>query len=63
MMRDKIAKWYAQKLWNKQMVLDAVEKGVISESDYKQIVSKSNFNEGLSNYNGAIREKDETVVI
>ena len=38
MMREKIAKWYAQGLWSVQMVKNAVEKGVITEQEYKEIV-------------------------
>ncbi len=37
-MKDKIAKWYAQGLWTAKMVHDAVDKGVITDKDYKDIV-------------------------
>ena len=37
-MKDKIAKWYAQGLWTAKMVHDAVDKGVITDNDYKDIV-------------------------
>lgn len=37
-MKDKIAKWYKQGLWTKEMVRNAVEKGIITEDDYNKIV-------------------------
>lgn len=37
-MKDKIARWYQQRLWSAQMVHDAVDKGIITEQDYQQIV-------------------------
>lgn len=37
-MKDKIAKWYKQGLWTKEMVRNAVDKGVITEADYAKIV-------------------------
>ena len=37
-MKDKIAKWYKQGLWTKDMVRKAVEKKVITKEDYKEIV-------------------------
>ena len=37
-MKDKIAKWYKQGLWTKEMVRNAVEKGIITEADYEEIV-------------------------
>lgn len=37
-MKDKIAKWYAQGLWTEDMVREAVEKGVISESEAEEIL-------------------------
>lgn len=39
-MKDKIAKWYKQGLWTKDMVRKAVEKKVITKEDYKEIVGK-----------------------
>lgn len=39
-MKNKIAKWYKQKLWSKAMVHDAVGKGIITESDYAEIVGE-----------------------
>ena len=37
-MKDKIAKWYAQGLWTAKMVRDAVDKGIITEQEYREIV-------------------------
>lgn len=37
-MRDKIKRWYEQGLWSAAMVHDAVDKGVITEEDYRNIV-------------------------
>ena len=37
-MKDKIAKWYKQGLWTKEMVRNAVDKGVITEADSAKIV-------------------------
>ena len=37
-MRDKIAKWYAQGLWTEDMVRQAVDKGVITESEAEEIL-------------------------
>ena len=39
-MKDKIAKWYKQGLWTKDMVRKAVEKKVITKKEYKEIVSE-----------------------
>lgn len=39
-MKDKIAKWYKQGLWTAEMVYQAVEKGVITEEDYLEIVGE-----------------------
>ncbi len=39
-MKDKIAKWYKQGLWTKDMVRKAVEKKVITKEDYKEIVGE-----------------------
>lgn len=38
-MRDKIAKWYAQGLWSRGMVLNAVKKGVLTEGEAGEILS------------------------
>ena len=37
-MRDKIAKWYAQGLWSREMVLNAVKKGVLTEGEAGEIL-------------------------
>lgn len=37
-MKAKIEKWYKQGLWSKEMVQNAVNKGVITAEDYKEIV-------------------------
>jgi hypothetical protein len=37
-MKEKIAKWYKQGLWTADMVQVAVEKGVITEDEAKQIL-------------------------
>lgn len=39
-MKDKIAKWYKQGLWTKDMVRKAVEKKVITKKDYKKIIGE-----------------------
>lgn len=38
-MKDKIAKWYAQGLWSREMVLNAVKKGVLTEGEAGEILS------------------------
>ena len=38
-MRDKSAKWYAQGLWSRDMVLNAVKKGVLTEGEAGEILS------------------------
>lgn len=40
-MKEKITKWYKQGLWTKEMVRNAVEKGVITEEDYEEIIGES----------------------
>ncbi len=37
-MFEKIKKWYEQKLWNEKMVRTAVEKGILSFEQFKEIV-------------------------
>lgn len=37
-MFEKIKKWYAQGLWTAEMVRKAVDKGIISEEQYREIV-------------------------
>ena len=39
-MKDKIAKWYAQGLWSRDMVRSAVEKGVITEAEAEEILGE-----------------------
>lgn len=39
-MKDRIAKWYRQGLWTKEMVYNAVKKGVITSEDYKEITGE-----------------------
>ena len=39
-MFEKIKRWYKQGLWTEQMVQNAVEKGVITQEQYKEIVSE-----------------------
>ena len=39
-MKEKIEKWYKQGLWSKSMVADAVEKGIITAADYKEITGE-----------------------
>jgi hypothetical protein len=39
-MKEKITKWYNQGLWTEAMVANAVKKGVITETDYKEIIGK-----------------------
>lgn len=40
-MKEKIAKWYKQRLWTKVMVKNAVKKGVLTAGDYTEIVGDS----------------------
>lgn len=40
-MKAKIAKWYKQGLWTKDMVANAVAKGVITAADYEEIVGEA----------------------
>ena len=37
-MKNKIKKWYGQGLWTADMVQQAVDKGIITAEDYKEIV-------------------------
>ena len=39
-MKKKIAKWYKQGLWTKEMVANAVAKGVITATDYEEITGE-----------------------
>lgn len=37
-MFEKIMKWYSMKLWNKSMVINAHDKGVITEDEMTLII-------------------------
>jgi len=37
-MKNKIAKWYKQGLWTDDMVLDAVEKGILTKEEATEIL-------------------------
>ena len=39
-MKEKIAKWYKQGLWDDAKVRNAVEKGIITEAQYTEITGK-----------------------
>ena len=39
-MKDRITKWYKLGLWTIEMVAEAVEKGVITEDDFKEITGE-----------------------
>lgn len=39
-MYEKIRKWYKQGLWSEKMVLDAVEKGAITQEQAAEILNK-----------------------
>lgn len=39
-MKNKIKKWYEQGLWTKDMVKNAVNKGIITADDYKEITGE-----------------------
>ena len=39
-MFEKIKRWYRQGLWTEDMVMNAVEKGVISQAEAEQILEK-----------------------
>ncbi len=38
-MKDMIAKWYGQGLWSEHMVHNAVLKGVLTQTEYEEIIS------------------------
>ena len=38
-MKEKIAKWYKQGLWTEEMVIIAVQKGVLTEEDVIEILN------------------------
>lgn len=39
-MFEKIKKWYSQGLWSEEMVLNAVEKGILTEAEANEILNK-----------------------
>jgi len=39
-MKEKIIKWYKLGLWTEQMVLNAVEKGVLTETEANEVFEK-----------------------
>ena len=39
-MFEKIKKWYAQGLWTIKMVQNAVEKGVITQKQFEEIIGE-----------------------
>lgn len=39
-MKEKIAKWYKQGLWTEEMVLNAVDKGVITAEEAAEILAE-----------------------
>lgn len=39
-MKEKIARWYKQGLWTEAMVQNAVNKGVLSETEAAEILNK-----------------------
>lgn len=39
-MFDKIKKWYKLKIWTKEMVANAVIKGIVTKEDYKIITGE-----------------------
>ena len=40
-MKEKIAKWYKQKLWTLEMVRNAVRKGVVTAEEYREITNET----------------------
>ena len=39
-MKQQIEKWYRMGLWNSHQVRQAVEKGLLTEDEYRQITGK-----------------------
>lgn len=39
-MKEKIAFWYKHGIWTEDMVLDAVEKGILTTEDAAEILNK-----------------------
>lgn len=40
-MKEKITKWYGQRLWTKAVVKNAVKKGALTSEDYAEIVGEA----------------------
>lgn len=40
-MKEKIKQWYRQGLWSAKMVEDAVNKGILTQAQYEQIIGQS----------------------
>lgn len=38
-MKEKIAKWYKQRLWTEEMVMNAVKKSIITEAEANEILT------------------------
>ncbi len=38
-MKENIVRWYRQGLWSAKMVHDAVDKKIITEADYQEILA------------------------
>lgn len=38
-MKEKIAKWYKQGLWTKDMVQNAVNKGILTKEEAEEIIN------------------------
>lgn len=38
-MKEKIAKWYKLGLWTSKMVLDAVDKGLLTKTEADEIIN------------------------
>ena len=39
-MQEKIARWYAQGLWSREMVLNAVKKKILTEDEAAEILGE-----------------------
>lgn len=39
-MKERIEKWYKQGLWTDEMVLDAVEKGILTAEEAAEILAQ-----------------------
>ncbi|MBP3872410.1 MAG: XkdX family protein [Oscillospiraceae bacterium] len=38
--KDKYAKWYRSGFWSKQMLINVVRKGALTQEDYEDIVGE-----------------------